>query len=517
VGGTSSFTTAAANATITLATATNALTGAVTLSTTGATGNASLTNNLATVLAASGVGGNLTVTEIAASGGITFNSSVTAGGTLAASTVNGNITLGGGVTLTANGSGHALILQAGVNTAAGITTGGDFVNNSGGAALSTPTAGASWLVYTGDVNGSGTTVGGLSPYTERYDTASSFVPGGTGNYIFYRAAPTLVVAPNAVSTIYNGATLNNATYSDNLANYTITGFVNGDTVGSAGVTLGGIMAFNGSTATAVKNAGIYSLTQGSLALNNNLNYSISFSNPTPNSYVITPAALSVIANAQSKVYGSADPALTYAASGFQLGDTAGSVLTGALTRAPGETVAGPYAITQGTLAANSNYTLAFTGNVLTITPAVLTYVADEVSRNTNSPNPPLSGTVTGFVNGETLGTVTTGVLTFATPANAASPPGRYAIDGSGLSASSGNYVFAQAPGNATALTIMSQGFVNDPLLPDLNTNDCRIYGYKKPLDTVSVAIKFVTDSNTVLINGTRDPRLQATPMVCLGE
>ena len=62
VTGTSSFTTSAAGATITLG-STNQLTGAVTLSTNGAGANASLTNGKATVLAASSVGGNLAVTD----------------------------------------------------------------------------------------------------------------------------------------------------------------------------------------------------------------------------------------------------------------------------------------------------------------------------------------------------------------------------------------------------------------------------------------------------------------------
>jgi hypothetical protein len=43
-----------------------------------------------------------------------------------------------------------------------------------------------------------------------------------------------------------------------------------------------------------------------------------------------------------------------------------AVLTGALTRALGE-AAGSYAISQGTLSANANYTIAFTGNTLVIT------------------------------------------------------------------------------------------------------------------------------------------------------
>ena len=70
------------------------------------------------------------------------------------------------------------------------------------------------------------------------------------------------------------------------------------------------------------------------------------------------------------------PTLTYVATGFQFSDNEASVLTGALTCAAGEQVAGgPYAISQGTLAANSDYTISFTGNSLTITPATLVSVS----------------------------------------------------------------------------------------------------------------------------------------------
>ena len=62
--------------------------------------------------------------------------------------------------------------------------------------------------------------------------------------------------------------------------------------------------------------------------------------------------------------------MAYTASGFQFSDTAATVLTGSLARAAGETVSGsPYAIGQGTLTANSNYTIHFTGSSLSITPA----------------------------------------------------------------------------------------------------------------------------------------------------
>jgi hypothetical protein len=97
------------------------------------------------------------------------------------------------------------------------------------------------------------------------------------------------------------------------------------------------------------------------------NYTFIYAN---GAVTVNPALLTITANPQTKVYGAADPTLTYSAAGFKLTDSAASVLTGALTRATGETVAGsPYAITQGTLAANSNYTISFTGSTLTINPA----------------------------------------------------------------------------------------------------------------------------------------------------
>ena len=111
--------------------------------------------------------------------------------------------------------------------------------------------------------------------------------------------------------------------------------------------------------------GNYVIGQNTLAANSN--YTLAF---TGANLGITPAALQVVADPQSKIFGAADPALTYVANGFQFSDTAGTVLSGALARAPGESVlGGPYDITQGTLAAGSNYTLGFTHNHLLITGA----------------------------------------------------------------------------------------------------------------------------------------------------
>jgi trimeric autotransporter adhesin len=111
------------------------------------------------------------------------------------------------------------------------------------------------------------------------------------------------------------------------------------------------------------------------------------------------------------------------------------------------------------------------GAIGKINPATLIYVATPVLRVVDTPNPPFAGTVTGFVNGETLASATAGTLVFASDATASSPAGLYAINGSGLTAKAGNYVFVEAPDNATALAIaMSLDFgvgATKILLPDV--------------------------------------------------
>jgi hypothetical protein len=61
--------------------------------------------------------------------------------------------------------------------------------------------------------------------------------------------------------------------------------------------------------------------------------------------------------------------------------------------------------------------------------------------------------ISGFANGQTLDSATTGTLGFSTLATPSSNVGSYAITGGGLTANNGNYVFVQAPGNANAFAI----------------------------------------------------------------
>ncbi|SEP84000.1 Putative cell wall binding repeat-containing protein [Lachnospiraceae bacterium NE2001] len=85
---------------------------------------------------------------------------------------------------------------------------------------------------------------------------------------------------------------------------------------------------------------------------------------TTAAFNIGQRTLAITAENKSKTYGLDDPALTYTQTGLVDGDE----ITGDLVRAEGENV-GDYAITQGTVTANDNYTIEFTNGTFTITEA----------------------------------------------------------------------------------------------------------------------------------------------------
>src|SRR6202451_3579262 len=265
-----------------------------------------------------------------------------------------------------------------------------------------------------------------SPYAITQGTlaaSSNYTLSYTGANLTVTAAA-LTVTANAQSRVYGTA---NPTLT-----YTETGLVNGDTLTGALAT----------TATTTSNVGAYGITQGTL---NNANYTITYDGAN---LTVTAAALSVTADAQTRVYGAANPTLTYTETGLVNGDT----LTGALatTATVTSSVAGsPYAITQGTLAASSNYTLSYTGANLTVTAAALTIAANAQTRVYGAASPTLTYTETGLVNGDTL----TGAL--ATTATTTSNVGAYGITQGTLN--NANYTITYDGANLTvtaaALTI----------------------------------------------------------------
>jgi hypothetical protein len=246
---------------------------------------------------------------------------------------------------------------------------------------------------TGFVNGENASVISGSPNL----TSTATTASGVGNYTITAAQGslsaanytltfqdgTLVVTPATLVVTADPATKvygqPNPTFTS-----TITGFVNGDT---GSVVNGG--ASLTTTATATSGVGNYAITaaQGSL---NAANYSFTFQDGT---LVVTPAALTVIANDASKAFGTT---LTFAGTeftptGLVNGDTVTSVsLTSDGAPASAPVSGSPYAIVPSNAEGSglSNYNVTFVNGTLTVNPGIT------LSNSTTTANSPV-GTVVG--------------------------------------------------------------------------------------------------------------------------
>lgn len=259
------------------------------------------------------------------------------------------------------------------------------------------------------------------------------------NYAITFDAGELTVTPRAItitaddlSRIYGDA--NPAlTYAITTGN-----LINGDT-------LSGTLA---TSATATSSVGMHTITQGTLA---NANYVITFAD---GELTVTPRAITITADDLTRVYGDANPELTYAVTAGNLvnGDTLNGMLT---ANADATSNTGTYAITQGSLA-NANYTITFADGALTVTPRAITVTADDLSRIFGEANPALTYAITAgnLVNGDTL----SGALT--TSADETSVVGAYDITQGSLSASS-NYDLTYIGGTLTIEPEPSPGIDRD--------------------------------------------------------
>jgi hypothetical protein len=195
------------------------------------------------------------------------------------------------------------------------------------------------------------------------------------------------------------------------------------------------------------------------------NYVVASAGNAMTSASITPATITITATGANKVYdGTTADAVSLATAGVIAGDSVtasdSSANFGDRNVGNAKTVSVAGLALSGADA--GNYMLASTSvtTVANITPASLTYVASPASATQGQALPVLTGSVTGFVAGDSLGNSTSGSASWLTSATSSSAPGSYAIDGSGLSAT--NYVFTQAPGNATALKLAAAQSGNPP-------------------------------------------------------
>jgi filamentous hemagglutinin family protein len=346
-----------------------------------------------------GFSGNVTITLMdgaglttPTSGDITLGS-ISAGRirvTNAGLTPGSDIILSAGSVLTSPGAGYVIDLRA---------LNGSFTNLAGAGAFNMTYFGGfgRYKVYS---DAPDTTTEGVTGYLKRYNVAdeakfaSLFITVNFGpNFFAYRAAPILTVAAANNTRIYGNA---NPALTAN-----ITGFIDGDT--AAGSLTG---AANISTTAGVISAvGNYAITSALGTLASAEGYRFAFTNGT---LAITPRPLTVTANALSRIFGDANPALTYTVGGQGLVN--GDALSGALaTTANATSNVGNYAITQGTVAASSNYALVYTGASLNVTPRSIGVQADSLRRRFGLPDPTFTYSISSgsLINGDNL----TGALT----------------------------------------------------------------------------------------------------------
>lgn len=198
---------------------------------------------------------------------------------------------------------------------------------------------------------------------------------------------------------------------------------------------GGSVIWSGALPSANSGAGSYSLSYGSGVTLGNSSYTLRAGAAA--TWTVTPRPITVTANDLGKVYGDADPALTYRITTGSL--VAGDLLYGSLTRSAGEQV-GRYTIDAGGLS-NSNYLITAQSGSLSISPRPITVTADSLDKVYGASDPALSYRISqgSLVAGDRL----SGTLSRAAGENV----GHYLIDASSLA--NPNYLVTSQNGTLT--------------------------------------------------------------------
>ena len=254
----------------------------------------------------------------------------------------------------------------------------------------------------------------------------------------------LSVTANAQTKVYGNAVP--------LLTYTNATLVNGD----SGSVFSGNLA---TTGTANSGVGNNTITQGNLSAG--ANYSISY---TSANLSVTAYSLSVTADAQTKVYGAAVPALSYTNASLVNGDS-GSVFSGDLTTTgTANSGVGNNTITQGNLSAGANYSISYTSANLAVTAYSISISANNQTKAYGAALPSMTYTNSTLVNGDTS-SIFSGSL--ATTATANSPGGYYPIAIGSLTTNSNysvssfsNGILSESEQYTTTVTTSSD--TNDP-------------------------------------------------------
>jgi|GEM_PF-666750 len=189
-----------------------------------------------------------------------------------------------------------------------------------------------------------------------------------------------------------------------------------------------------------EDVGRYGIQQGSLTAGDN--YNLTF---VPGILEITKASLTVTADDKYKIYGEADPVLTYTVSGLRYGDEPSVVSGVVLSTVTGSAAtAGTHTIIASGGTAE-NYTVSYVDGRLTVDKASLTVMADDKSKVYGDPDPELTYTVSERAYGEPASVVSGVVLNTVT--GSAATVGTHAITATGGIAA--NYIINHVDGTLT--------------------------------------------------------------------
>lgn len=219
-----------------------------------------------------------------------------------------------------------------------------------------------------------------------------------------------------------------------------TGFVNGDT------------AFDlitrptcDTTATSTSPVGDYPTTcSGAVAANYDIDY-------VGGTLTVAGRLLTITASTEVTVYGSATPTITPSYDGFLNGDGPADLAMQptCTTTATASSPVGTYPTTCSG-ASSTNYQIVYADGVVTVKKALLTVTANDASRPFNTPNAPLTFSITGFVNGDGQAAVS-GRPALSTTATTTSEPGLYPINVAAGTLGATNYKFEFVDGWLTVL------------------------------------------------------------------
>ena len=288
----------------------------------------------------------------------------------------------------------------------------------------------------------------------------------------------LTITANSVTQVYGGATpALGASYS---------GFVNGDT---PSVLSGALVCTT--TATSASPVGNYPITcSGQTSSTYDVVY-------VPGTLAVTPAPLTITADSVTRPYGSPNPIFTASPNGLVNGDTLTSIglSPSCDTTAMSGSPVGNYSIVCTGPSSTTNYTVSYQPGTLSIAQAPLTITAKDATKTLNAPNPALSATYSGFVNGDGPSSLT-GTLVCTTTAVTTSPIGSYPITCSGQTST--NYKIMYVPGTLKILYAtggVCDGDAGHQILQPINADGSSVWKQGR-----TVPAKFrVCDANGVSV------------------